>query len=465
MDYKAFLQNFKRVACVMSVNFKEDGDDRYLIIDSNDAYKQTVVDKIEDFVTNVSYTRYIPKAANFEALCDSCVLNERPIHTYFDIELYNAWMEVYLTPLKSDDSDKGMLLFSYEMNPKADIDKLADISSQTATNVIKTCLRLRETDDFQKAMDLVIADIREQCGAKRCSILLTDFEKRQYSLLCEDYGADLRQVPLSAYLNENFYKVIETWPKLMNKSNCFIITNEKDMNEAHKIAPEWIDSLRGESVRSIVIFPLRSNNKTIGYIWAGNFDPANTLMIKETLSLTAFILSAEIANEQNITKMKIMSTTDLLTGVLNRNSMNNRISDDLTGKRKIDEPFGVFFIDVNGLKNVNDTKGHLAGDNLLKDVASTLKELEGNTEIYRIGGDEFMIIATDTSKNEFNKMKEILLNNSERKDRAHFAVGCCHKEETTDILKAMQKADARMYKSKAEYYSRHPEYEWHSRPA
>ena len=464
MDYKAFLQNFKRVACVMSVNLKEDGDNRYLIIDANDAYKQTVVEKIEDFVTNVSYTRYIPKAANFEALCDSCVLNERPIHTYFDIELYNAWMEVFLTPLASDDPDKGMLLFSYEMNPKADIDKLADISSQTATNVIKTCLRLRETDDFHKAMNLVIADIRVQCGARRCSILLTDFDKRQYSLLCEDYGDDPTQVPLSAYLTEDFYRVIETWPKLMNKSNCFIITNEKDMDEAHKIAPEWIDSLRGDDVKSIVIFPLRSNNKTIGYIWAGNFDPANTLMIKETLSLTAFILSAEIANEQNITNMKIMSTTDLLTGVLNRNAMNNRISDDLTGKREITKPFGVFFIDVNGLKTVNDTKGHLAGDNLLKDVASTLKELEGNTEIYRVGGDEFMIIATDISKKEFSKMKEILLNNSERKDRAHFAVGSCHREEAADILKAMQKADARMYKSKAEYYSRHPELEWHSRP-
>ena len=464
MDYKAFLQNFKRVACVMSVNLKEDGDNRYLIVDANDAYKQTVVEKIEDFVTNVSYTRYIPKAANFEALCDSCVLNERPIHTYFDIELYNAWMEVFLTPLASDDPDKGMLLFSYEMNPKADIDKLADISSQTATNVIKTCLRLRETDDFHKAMNLVIADIRVQCGARRCSILLTDFDKRQYSLLCENYGDDPTQVPLSAYLTEDFYRVIETWPKLMNKSNCFIITNEKDMDEAHKIAPEWIDSLRGDDVKSIVIFPLRSNNKTIGYIWAGNFDPANTLMIKETLSLTAFILSAEIANEQNITNMKIMSTTDLLTGVLNRNAMNNRISDDLTGKREITKPFGVFFIDVNGLKTVNDTKGHLAGDNLLKDVASTLKELDGNTEIYRVGGDEFMIIATDISKKEFSKMKEILLNNSERKDRAHFAVGSCHREEATDILKAMQKADARMYKSKAEYYSRHPELEWHSRP-
>ena len=467
MDYKDFVSNFKRVACIMSVNLKEENhDNRYFVVDANDAYKHTVVKNIEDFETNVPYTRYIPKAANFEALCDSCVLTNKPIHTYFDIELYNAWMEVFLMPLESDDPDKGMILFSYEMNPKADIDKLTDISSETATNVIKTCLMLRETDDFQETMNAVIADIREQCGAKRCSILLTDFEKREYKLLCEDYGNDPNQIPLSEFLTEEFYKVIETWPRLIKKSNCFVITNDKDMEEAHKIAPEWIDSLRSDNVKTIVIFPLRSDNNTIGYIWAGNFDPSKTLMIKETLGLTAFILSTEIANEQNIRKMKIMSTTDLLTGVYNRNAMNNRISDDLNGNDPITTPFGVFFVDVNGLKTTNDTQGHPAGDDLLKDVAATLKELgDDKLEVYRVGGDEFMVIATDTDKEEFAKLKEILINNCERPNRAHFAVGACHSDEVGgSIIKAMQNADATMYEVKEEYYSRHPEYEWHNKP-
>ena len=466
MDYKNFVSQFKRVACILSVDLKEeDSDNRYYVIDANDAYKMTVVKKLEDFEMNVPYTRYIPKAANFEDLCDACVTENKPIHTYFDIELYNAWMEVFMTPLESDDPDKGMLLFSYEMNPKADVNKLADISSETATNVIKTCLMLRETDDFQQTMNAVIADIREQCGARRCCILLTDYEKREYKLLCEDYGEDPNQVPLSAYLTEEFYKVIETWPRLIKKSNCFVITNDKDMDEAYKIAPEWIDSLRGDNVKTLVIYPLRSDNKTIGYIWAGNFDPAKTLMIKETLGLTAFILSTEIANEQNIRKMKIMSTTDLLTGVYNRNAMNNRIIDDVNGMNVIPKPFGVFFIDVNGLKTINDTQGHLSGDNLLKDVASALKDLEGdNIEIYRVGGDEFMIIVTESKPADFDAFHKTLLAKCELPNRAHFAVGACHSDEAEDIRKAMQTADARMYEVKEEYYSRHPEYEWHNKP-
>ena len=467
VDYKNLLESFAGVASVLAVDMTvTNGDDKYRVIDGNDAYKRTVVKSLDEFEKDVPYTRYIMKASNFEALLDSVANTGKPIHTYFDIELYNAWMEVFYLPLKSDDPNRKYILFTYEMNPKADVDKLADISSETATNVITTCLRLRETSDFRESMNSVIKDIRKQCGSERCSILLTDYENREYSLLCEDYNHDdPNQMPMESFLTEEFYAVIETWPRLINKSNCFVMTSEKDMEEAHKIAPEWIDSLKFAGVQSLVIYPLRSDNKTIGYIWAGNFPSEKTLMIKETLGITSFILSAEIANDQNVRKMKIMSSTDLLTGVYNRNAMNNRISEDVNGTRLIQKPFGVFFIDVNGLKTINDTQGHLAGDNLLKDVASTLKELKNdNVEIYRVGGDEFLIITPKTSPAEFLKLEEELKSKCELPNRAHFAVGSCHSDENDDVRKAMQKADARMYEVKEEYYSRHPEYEWHNKP-
>ena len=467
VDYKNLLESFAGVASVLAVDMTVTaGDDRYRVIDGNEAYKRTVVQSLDEFEKDVPYTRYIMKASNFEALLDSVANTGKPIHTYFDIELYNAWMEVFYLPLKSEDPNRKYILFTYEMNPKADVDKLADISSETAINVISTCLRLRETSDFRESMNSVIKDIRRQCGSERCSILLTDYENRDYSLLCEDYNHDdPNQMPMESFLTEEFNAVIETWPRLINKSNCFVIINEKDMEEAYKIAPEWIDSLRYAGVQSLVIYPLRSDNKTIGYIWAGNFPAEKTLMIKETLGLTSFILSAEIANDQNVRKMKIMSSTDLLTGVYNRNAMNNRISEDVNGTRLIQKPFGVFFIDVNGLKTINDTQGHLAGDNLLKDVALTLKDLKGdNIEIYRVGGDEFLIITPKTSPAEFLKLEEELKSKCELPNRAHFAVGSCHSDENDDVRKAMQKADARMYDVKEEYYSRHPEYEWHNKP-
>ena len=70
---------------------------------------------------------------------------------------------------------------------------------------------------------------------------------------------------------------------------------------------------------------------------------------------------------------------------------------------------------------------------------------------YFVGGEEFEALA------------KTLRENSERPNRAHFAVGACHGEEVENIYKAMQTADARMYEVKEEYYARHPEYEWHNK--
>lgn len=91
--------------------------------------------------------------------------------------------------------------------------------------------------------------------------------------------------------------------------------------------------------------------------------------------------------------------------------------------------------------------------------------LPGNSkETFPVGGDEFLIITPNTSKEEFDLFKVQLIKSSERPGRAHFAMGACHSSEYGDVRRAMQIADARMYDVKEEYYSRHPEYEWHNKP-
>ena len=207
-------------------------------------------------------------------------------------------------------------------------------------------------------------------------------------------------------------------------------------------------------------FSNRSNDETIGYIWACNFNDERTQKIKETLEVTSFILTAEIANHQMVKQMQILSTTDLLTGVMNRNSMNNRIIYNDDGSLPIKTPYGLFFVDVNGLKTVNDTKGHLAGDELLKDVAVTLSEIFQDYEVYRVGGDEFLVITPEVSAEEFEKLETELRSKAEREGHAHYAVGACHYSEVSSIRTAMQTADGRMYENKKAYYQRHPEYAW-----
>ncbi len=465
MDYKNLVDSFAQIAAVISLDLRDvKNSESYKVVEANDIYKHSVVKDINDFVGNVPYTRYIRVDRNFEKMVEECVTKRHPVHAYVDAAFFNSWMDIYMLPLNSDDENVGCCVFSYNMTPKADVDKMMDINADSALHVLKTCLRLRGTNDFHEAMNTVIADIRESCDANRCTILLIDKENRKCSALCESYIDHVNEFPMDYYMDEHFYDIVETWPRLIDGSNCFMISDEEDLKRVDEVAPEWAASLRLAQIESLVIYALKAGDETIGYIWAGNFDTSNISKIKEILEITTFILSSEIASHEMVKRMKILSSTDLLTGVMNRNAMNNRIMDHDNGIKMIKKPYAVFFIDVNGLKTVNDTNGHIAGDNLLKDVAVTMKEHFKKGEIYRVGGDEFMVIAESVSIREFDALEKDLRKDCERPGRAHYAVGSCYSDETDDIKKAMQTADTRMYEDKEKYYNRHPEYEWSRRP-
>ena len=456
MDYTEFVKNVDGIACVLEVDLNNTVDGIRNVA-ANDAYKLSVADSIEEYVSNVPYTHYIKSDPNFEYMCYKCVKDRKPVHAYVDAAYFNAWLDLFFVPLSYGKDGTGYILFTYEMSPKADADKLADLGD-IAPLVLKTCIKLRETKDFKKAMDSVIKDIREICDANSCCILLTDFNKRKCSVLCEDRIEQM--VSMYDIADDNFFDVVDTWPDVIDGSNCCVIENEQDWERVEKKSPIWVRSLKTAYVNSLVIFPLRSNDETIGYIWACNFNDERTQKIKETLEVTSFILTAEIANHQMIKQMQILSTTDLLTGVMNRNSMNNRILFNDDGSLPINTPYGLFFVDVNGLKSVNDSKGHLAGDELLKDVAVTLSEIFADHEVYRVGGDEFLVITPETSAEDFGKLEADLRSKAEREGHAHYAVGSCHSSEVSDIRTAMQTADGRMYVNKKDYYGRHPEYAW-----
>lgn len=462
MDLRSFVDCFNQVACIMAIDRTEEfPKGRYTILEANDAYRRTVTEDPNDFTPNVPYTKYITKDMNFETMCLTCTKTQKPLHVYIDTPLYNAWMEVYLIPLTIDGRD-DLCLFSYELNFKADADKMADISPFTAMHVLKTCIKLRQSDDFAAAMDSIIADIREICDANRCVVLLTDPKARKCSVLAEDYIIK-SEPPMAHFIDDHFYSIVESWDGLIAGSNCFILTSDADMEYTESKSPEWAASLKKANVSKLVLYPLKNADRTIGYIWANNFDASRTNAIKEILEITTFILSAEIANHQMINEMHIMSTTDLLTGVLNRNAMNNRISANDTGASIIKAPYAFFFVDVNGLKVVNDSKGHLAGDELLKDVSSSLSGFFPDSEIYRVGGDEFLIISTDISRDIYEQMNRTLSDNAVREGRAHYAVGSCFSDDAKSIRNAMQIADKKMYEDKEKYYRSHPELKWDNR--
>lgn len=103
-------------------------------------------------------------------------------------------------------------------------------------------------------------------------------------------------------------------------------------------------------------------------------------------------------NKQRRAKMRYLSEHDEMTGVLNRHTGLERLA-NLCEEGENNKPFSICFIDINGLKDVNDTFGHESGDRLIMLVTDCLKESVRDTDcVCRLGGDEFMIVCQETDE-------------------------------------------------------------------
>jgi len=168
---------------------------------------------------------------------------------------------------------------------------------------------------------------------------------------------------------------------------------------------------------------------------------------------------SQINSDARIQEQQIQITTDALTGVQSRFAYSKVLKEyDSEG---IPINLAMFLIDINGLKNVNDTLGHEAGDELICGAADCIKEIIDTTgNIYRIGGDEFVVLANMNKKQadialaklrhatkawSGEKVKELSVS-------AGYALACDYRDYSSEQLAKV--ADEAMYEAKALYYEK-----------
>jgi diguanylate cyclase (GGDEF)-like protein len=149
---------------------------------------------------------------------------------------------------------------------------------------------------------------------------------------------------------------------------------------------------------------------------------------------------------------------DPLTGLPNRRLFEDRVLQAFERSRRTGLSAGLFAIDLNGFKAVNDTLGHLTGDLILKRVAERLKrKVRGADTVARVGGDEFVIVVNDLARPEnCTKIAEALRAAIEGVSvpgteglRIGGSVGyAIYPEDALDSLTLLELADARMYEEK-----------------
>ena len=453
------------MACILSVEKRNDGKAGNICIEIANKQYIEFLEKLNGngkssfetkFEPGSNYERFMPKALDFERCCHECAIEQKPVQAFIQPEQSNIHISMILLPLGIEDPNKAYCTLSQETSEESESSEESMLSAEISKDVLKTCVKLRGATNLQKTMDEVIEDIRKICGANYCCVLLTNFNEHTYSVFSDSVKANSNHRSVRDYITEDFVDYAKTWLHLLAGNSCLIIKNKEDLETIEQNFPNWHRSLTNANIESLVLLPLEYNNVILGFIWVSNFDVSNTLNIKETLELTTFFVASEIANYQLVGRLEYLSNMDLLTSVQNRNSMNNRVSQFMNGKVQY-KSLAVIFADLNGLKPVNDKYGHDAGDELLKKASSALKLTFSKSEIYRAGGDEFLVIILDQPKEGIEAKVQKLRENSENTDNVSFSLGFYYNENGGNIRTAMHEADVRMYEDKKQFYLRHPE--------
>lgn len=461
IDYQSFTNCVAMPCCVVSVEKRGNKYGEIRIVCANQAYKDIMGPAYCD---GMIYSELVPRDSTFEDyVCRAAVLKQR-IHAYVETKALGAWTDQTLIPLESDREDLGYCQIIVEFTPEAEAARLARVNLAAAEAALQAAihLNLQGAEHYNEALKEALDVIIEAADAKAGRIIACDHESRRVNILCEkirDCGT-WQSRRTGQGKDRMSYELMTGWEEMIDDSNIYEIKDEQDMERLADLNPAWAANLRDSGVTSLILRPLRRDNQVIGYLYVDNFDVTRIVEVKELTELMGVFLTAEIANDQLLKQLERMSRKDPLTGVGNRRAMIERMHAlplDLHPETSVPFPYGIINIDLNGLKTVNDLEGHDAGDRHLVQAGEILRKIFYEEDLYRTGGDEFMVITRDIDRSTFDYKVERLHRDVEKNADISFAIGAYWNGGSDSVTDAFRKADEMMYKDKEAFYERNPE--------
>ncbi|MBE6862272.1 MAG: GGDEF domain-containing protein [Ruminococcus sp.] len=214
--------------------------------------------------------------------------------------------------------------------------------------------------------------------------------------------------------------------------------------------------------RMYYFIPLHFRERALGYIVIMNSRfPLQSSMFQTwciTMSNMLENVRKIISLDLAVQKLNKLYTVDTLTGIFNRNGFVNNATPQFEQCIKNHRPVMLMFIDMDGLKLINDNYGHDAGDNAIRTIANIIEDSCVNSEVYcRFGGDEFIIFGAGFSSDEAQNLTQKINANTEfynqRNDvpytiAASIGFHIAYPDEGDDLFNLVTIADNIMYKAK-----------------
>lgn len=299
-------------------------------------------------------------------------------------------------------------------------------------------------DDFTAAVNSGLTTILEYYDADRTYIF--EFQRKENLTrntyeICRDGISpqieNLQTVPVD---------VVARWVDSFEdqEQNTIIFIGDVDALKDDPTHRLEYDCLHPQGIKSLIAVPIFINGKLHGFLGIDN--PRSHMDALTLLTQLTYIIANELQKRLLTEALTKKSYQDPLTGLNNRLAYDEML-DHLRGK---EFPVGVGFLDINGLKWINDTLGHDMGNKVIQKICTILNEHIEQQYIYRISGDEFVMIWPDVDYKVFmSAAKKLEAALFAEKNIASFGF-VWGKEEDTGI--AVRKAEKAMQTAKNKFY-------------
>ncbi|MBR4514624.1 MAG: GGDEF domain-containing protein [Lachnospiraceae bacterium] len=466
MNYQFWIERIDGLATISSFDVMEDGTfGEIKLTSSNRQYKAmlSMIPDAPEFYPGIPYRSYWHDP-NFENFVYNCASNCQPIYSYE--KNHGVWLKEFFVPVtppdelpEDEEKPEGVVKTLYCLNVMTYSDELeTEAMSKKSPDVVyaisEISVKLHETRDYFSDMTNTVAYLKQFFGAERCAVYTMDKNSGKCAMI-NDEGLQKEFMELfTSQMNRTPLEAAEKWEEIIGDSNFLLLENLKVIEEKD---PIWYNSLLQHGIHNIILCAIHYNRRLVGFIWAANYDSEKMVLIKDTLELAAYPIGAVVANHQLVSRLQLKGTLDELTQVNNRLALNERLERSTAGELTQPEVMGIVSADLNGLKKVNDEQGHESGDRLIKRAAGILKIAFGDYEIFRAGGDEFLILCPDIEEEQLNNQVSQLRRLADNANDVSFAVGTAYCTGDYNLSEGIKAADESMYKDKELYYTEHPE--------
>lgn len=190
--------------------------------------------------------------------------------------------------------------------------------------------------------------------------------------------------------------------------------------------------------------------KTFEPEWVARTDTLNCC-VYATISIIVSTYLTKLKFQRYLyeSRVEYLSTTDLLTGLRNRNAFERETSAHADGCA---HSLHCIYLDANGLHEINNAQGHASGDAMLKFIGAAMQEEFGKSSTYRIGGDEFVAFVSDKSA---ARVQQLIANFEARLEKEGY---CCSlgyagmQRPDIDVNKLVNEAERKMRAEKTSFY-------------